>query len=74
MKICLISEGSYPIVRGGVSEWTQQLIKGLHFVDFDANVHHLRNPQPHGRAQPIAVRRPWQRVEFARYTMAPDSG
>jgi glycosyltransferase involved in cell wall biosynthesis len=35
MKICLISEGSYPIVRGGVSEWTQQLIKGLHFVDFD---------------------------------------
>jgi len=22
-------------VRGGVSEWTQQLIKGLHFVDFD---------------------------------------
>jgi len=35
MKICIISEGSYPIVRGGVSEWTQQLIKGLHFVDFD---------------------------------------
>ena len=35
MKICIISEGSYPIVRGGVSEWTQQLIKELHFVDFD---------------------------------------
>jgi polysaccharide biosynthesis protein PelF len=35
MKICIISEGSYPIVRGGVSEWTRQLIKELHFVDFD---------------------------------------
>jgi glycosyltransferase involved in cell wall biosynthesis len=35
MKICIISEGSYPIVRGGVSEWTQQLIKGLPSLDFD---------------------------------------
>ena len=34
-KICIISEGSYPIVRGGVSEWTQQLINELHFLDFD---------------------------------------
>jgi hypothetical protein len=25
------------------------------------------------RTQPIAVRRPWQRVNFARYTMAPGS-
>ena len=35
MRICIISEGSYPIVRGGVSEWTQQLIKGLPSLDFD---------------------------------------
>ena len=35
MKICIISEGSYPIVRGGVSEWTQQLIKELPSLDFD---------------------------------------
>jgi hypothetical protein len=27
-----------------------------------------------GRAQRIAVRKPWQRVRFARYTMAPGSG
>ena len=35
MKICIISEGSYPIVRGGVSEWTQQLINELPSLDFD---------------------------------------
>ncbi|HXY74633.1 MAG TPA: GT4 family glycosyltransferase PelF [Dehalococcoidales bacterium] len=35
MKICIISEGAYPIVRGGVSEWTHQLIKELHSVEFD---------------------------------------
>jgi polysaccharide biosynthesis protein PelF len=29
MKICLISEGSYPYVVGGVSSWIQQLISGM---------------------------------------------
>src|ERR1035437_4658686 len=31
-------------------------------------------PPHEGRAQLIAVHRPWQRVEFARYTMAPGPG
>ena len=28
MKICLILEGSYPHVTGGVSTWAQMLIQG----------------------------------------------
>ncbi len=35
MKVCIISEGSYPIVRGGVSEWAHQFIKKLGYIDFD---------------------------------------
>jgi len=35
MKVCIISEGSYPIVRGGVSEWVHQFIRTLNSVDFD---------------------------------------
>ncbi len=29
MRICLLAEGSYPYVVGGVSSWTQMLIQGL---------------------------------------------
>lgn len=29
MKICLICEGSYPFVAGGVSSWIQSMIKGM---------------------------------------------
>lgn len=29
MKICLIAEGCYPYVAGGVSAWIQMLIKGM---------------------------------------------
>lgn len=32
--ICLIAEGSYPYVTGGVSSWIQMLIKGLPEFDF----------------------------------------
>jgi glycosyltransferase involved in cell wall biosynthesis len=35
MRVCIVAEGSYPIGRGGVSEWTHQLINGLPRVDFD---------------------------------------
>jgi glycosyltransferase involved in cell wall biosynthesis len=35
MKVCLISEGSYPIVRGGLSEWAHLLMKTLRDVEFD---------------------------------------
>ena len=29
MKICLIAEGCYPYVAGGVSSWVQMLIEGM---------------------------------------------
>ena len=29
MKICIIAEGSYPYVTGGVSSWIQMLIEGM---------------------------------------------
>ncbi|MGH7729228.1 MAG: DUF3492 domain-containing protein, partial [Vulcanimicrobiaceae bacterium] len=28
MKICLLTEGTYPFVRGGVSTWCHELIEG----------------------------------------------
>ncbi len=35
MKVCIVSEGSYPIVRGGLSEWAHLLIKTLPDIEFD---------------------------------------
>ena len=29
MRICLLAEGCYPYVAGGVSSWIQMLINGL---------------------------------------------
>ena len=34
MRVCLVSEGAYPYVSGGVSEWMQMLITGLSEVEF----------------------------------------
>ena len=34
MKICLILEGSYPYVRGGVSTWVDSYIRGLPQYEF----------------------------------------
>ena len=34
MRICLLTEGSYPYVVGGVSSWVQMLMKGLPEHDF----------------------------------------
>ena len=34
MKVCLLTEGSYPYIVGGVSAWTHMLIKGLPEVEF----------------------------------------
>ena len=34
MKVCLLTEGSYPYVVGGVSSWTQMLIEGLPDIEF----------------------------------------
>lgn len=38
--VCLVLEGSYPYVRGGVSAWVQDLVTGLPDVSF--SVAHLR--------------------------------
>ncbi|MBE0480241.1 MAG: GT4 family glycosyltransferase PelF [Dehalococcoidia bacterium] len=35
MKVCIISEGCYPVLRGGLSEWTHLLIKTLKDIQFD---------------------------------------
>ena len=35
MKVCLISEGSYPMVRGGLSEWAHQLVSSLPEIEFE---------------------------------------
>src|SRR6516162_7844345 len=34
MHVCLIAEGSYPYVTGGVGKWTHDLIASLPEVDF----------------------------------------
>src|SRR5262245_23131920 len=34
MHVCLIAEGSYPYVTGGVGKWTHDLIGSLPDVDF----------------------------------------
>ena len=34
MKVCLIVEGAYPYVTGGVSSWVQQLICNMPDVEF----------------------------------------
>lgn len=38
MRVCLIGEGTYPVVRGGVSTWCDQLIHGMPDVDFQVTV------------------------------------
>ncbi|MCU1632302.1 MAG: putative glycosyltransferase, partial [Micrococcaceae bacterium] len=35
MKIVLVTEGTYPIVTGGVSTWCDQLIGGMPEHEFD---------------------------------------
>lgn len=39
MKICLLTEGSYPYVVGGVSAWVQMLMEGL--PEFEFNVYSI---------------------------------
>ncbi len=38
MRVCMVGEGTYPVVRGGVSTWSDQLIRGLPEVDFSITV------------------------------------
>ncbi len=34
MRVCLLTEGTYPYVRGGVSTWCHELIAGLPDIEF----------------------------------------
>jgi glycosyltransferase involved in cell wall biosynthesis len=35
MRVCVLSENSYPVSRGGVSEWCHLLIKNMDDINFD---------------------------------------
>ena len=48
VDVCLILEGTYPYIRGGVSQWVQQLVTGLPHLDFA--ILHLRFGPPPLRA------------------------
>jgi len=51
--VCLILEGTYPFVTGGVSTWVQSLIEGLPEVSFE--VVHLRDGDRYAGAAPYPV-------------------
>lgn len=34
LRVCIVLEGSYPFITGGVSAWVQDLIQGLPEIDF----------------------------------------
>ncbi len=34
LRVCLVTEGSYPYYRGGVSTWCDMLVRGLPEIDF----------------------------------------
>ena len=53
MKVCIISEGSYPVVQGGLSEWAHELIKELNYVNFDVFC-----IAPPGRKKPLYAKLP----------------
>ncbi|HET9030367.1 MAG TPA: GT4 family glycosyltransferase PelF, partial [Candidatus Aquilonibacter sp.] len=46
MRVCLLTEGTYPYVRGGVSTWCQDLIAGLSDISFDVYAL-VGNPSSH---------------------------
>ncbi len=45
VDVCLILEGTYPYIRGGVSQWVQQLVTGLPHLHF-AIIHLRFGPPP----------------------------
>jgi glycosyltransferase involved in cell wall biosynthesis len=58
--ICLLVEGAYPYVTGGVSSWIQALI--THMPDFSFSVQYIgTNPDPHRKPR---YRFPENMVEF----------
>jgi polysaccharide biosynthesis protein PelF len=58
--VCLVLEGSYPYIRGGVSAWVQDLVRGLPDTSF--SVAHLRDEDDPVR--PAGYERPGNLVEL----------
>lgn len=46
LKVCLLLEGTYPYITGGVSAWVQDLIQGLPEIDFALLTISPVSPQP----------------------------
>lgn len=67
LRVCLILEGSYPYITGGVSAWVQDVIQGLPEVDFAL---FTVSPQEN---QPLRYRLPPNVVDHRDYvlTVAP---
>jgi glycosyltransferase involved in cell wall biosynthesis len=57
VDVCLVVEGSYPYVTGGVSSWTHSLLEGLPDVSFTvAHVRDAGDPDlPHAYALPAGT-------------------
>jgi polysaccharide biosynthesis protein PelF len=66
--VCLVLEGSYPYVRGGVAAWVQELVAGLPGVSF--SVAHLREEDDPVR--PSAYERPANLAELRILDADPD--
>jgi glycosyltransferase involved in cell wall biosynthesis len=58
--VCLVLEGSYPYIRGGVSAWVDDLVRGLPGTSF--SVAHLRDEE--GPSRPAGYARPANLVEL----------
>lgn len=53
VDVCIVVEGSYPFVTGGVSAWTDGLLKGL--PDLSFAVAHVRDEQDAGASPAYAL-------------------
>ncbi|MGC8820483.1 MAG: GT4 family glycosyltransferase PelF [Fervidobacterium sp.] len=66
MRVCIVVEGTYPYVTGGVSSWIQMLIENMPDIDFD--VVHLapwRWTRPFGYKMPSNLKRIYEYQLFS---------
>lgn len=56
LRVCLILEGTYPYVPGGVSAWTHELIKQLPDIEFFLFTLSAKKEQDHAYELPANVR------------------
>jgi hypothetical protein len=35
MRVCILVEGTYPYITGGVSSWVQMLVENMPDIEFD---------------------------------------